>query len=258
VSLIVIPDPLVQISDFPDHVKCPTLFTPTTRAEFVARRKTWSCEGFPCTLYATAAPSGDHDGAPTPDPATRVCCPEARSSRTSVPSPEMNAILRPSGEKTPRPPVPRSWVSPDSTSIICRTPWPGCDAPAGTNRSTRSCRSSGDQSSRWLMLNAASASSTVRTAPVSVFAIWRGAFGGPPPGACAPITGCAATQSPSGDQTTGPFPAVRQDGAVARWGAVSGCWRRVVGACAYVVGCRGWPGRATYGGRRPCTTLRRR
>ena len=43
----------------------------------------------------------------------------------------------------------------------------------------------------------------------------------------------------------------RQDGAVALQGAASGRWRRVVGAYASVVGCRGWPGRATYGGRRP-------
>jgi hypothetical protein len=50
----------------------------------------------------------------------------------------------------------------------------------------------------------------------------------------------------------------RQDGAVARRAAASDCWQRVVGAYASVVGCRGWPGRATYGGRRPCTTLRRR
>ena len=34
-------------------------------------------------------------------------------------------------------------------------------------------------------------------------------------------------------------PALRQDGAVARGAAVSGCWRRVVGAYASVVGCRG-------------------
>ena len=53
-------------------------------------------------------------------------------------------------------------------------------------------------------------------------------------------------------------PLSRQDGAVALWGAASDRWRRVVGAYASVVGCRGWPGRATYGGRRPCTTLRRR
>src|SRR6266540_4908015 len=56
----------------------------------------------------------------------------------------------------------------------------------------------------------------------------------------------------------GELSATRQDGAVAASAAVSGCWRRVVGAYAFVVGCRGWPGRATYGGRRPCTTLRRR
>src|SRR5262249_17114615 len=49
----------------------------------------------------------------------------------------------------------------------------------------------------------------------------------------------------------------RQDGAVAPWAAASGLLRRVVGAYAFVVGCRGWPGRATYGGRRPCTSLRR-
>jgi len=48
-----------------------------------------------------------------------------------------------------------------------------------------------------------------------------------------------------------PATLLRQDGAVAPWGAVSGRWRRVVGACASVVGCRGAPGRATYGGRRP-------
>jgi hypothetical protein len=29
----------------------------------------------------------------------------------------------------------------------------------------------------------------------------------------------------------------------------------VVGAYAFVVGCRGWPGRATYGGRRPWASL---
>src|SRR5439155_10428775 len=33
----------------------------------------------------------------------------------------------------------------------------------------------------------------------------------------------------------------RQDGAVAPRAAVSGCWRRVVGAYANVVGCRGCP-----------------
>ena len=43
----------------------------------------------------------------------------------------------------------------------------------------------------------------------------------------------------------------RQDGAVARRAAVSGRWRRVVGAYAFVVGCRSGSGRATYGGRRP-------
>jgi len=33
----------------------------------------------------------------------------------------------------------------------------------------------------------------------------------------------------------------RQDGAVAPQAAASGCWQRVVGAHASVVGCRGWP-----------------
>src|SRR6266487_5314584 len=50
----------------------------------------------------------------------------------------------------------------------------------------------------------------------------------------------------------------RQDGAVAPRAAASDCRRRVVGAYASVVGCRSVSGRATYGGRRPCTTLRRR
>jgi hypothetical protein len=50
---------------------------------------------------------------------------------------------------------------------------------------------------------------------------------------------------------------VRQDGAVAPRAAASDSLTRLVGAYASVVGCRGWPGRATYGGRRPCTSLRR-
>jgi hypothetical protein len=45
--------------------------------------------------------------------------------------------------------------------------------------------------------------------------------------------------------------ALSQDGAVACWAAASGSLRRLVGAYAFVVGCRGVPGRATYGGRRP-------
>jgi hypothetical protein len=37
---------------------------------------------------------------------------------------------------------------------------------------------------------------------------------------------------------------------------MSGLLLAVVGAYAFVVGCRGGPGRATYGGRRPCVTVR--
>ena len=39
--------------------------------------------------------------------------------------------------------------------------------------------------------------------------------------------------------------------------AASDSLASVVGAYASVVGCRGGPGRATYGGRRPCSSLRR-
>ena len=46
-----------------------------------------------------------------------------------------------------------------------------------------------------------------------------------------------------------------QDGAVALRVAASGRLVRVVGACASVVGCRGGPGRATCGGRRPWSSL---
>src|SRR6266508_4355548 len=48
---------------------------------------------------------------------------------------------------------------------------------------------------------------------------------------------------------------LRQDGAVAPRAAASESLRKVVGACAFVVGCRGWPGSATYGGRRPWQVL---
>jgi hypothetical protein len=49
----------------------------------------------------------------------------------------------------------------------------------------------------------------------------------------------------------------RQDGAVAPRAGASDSLARLVGAYAFVVGCRGWPGRATYGGRRPWSSLRR-
>ena len=42
------------------------------------------------------------------------------------------------------------------------------------------------------------------------------------------------------------------DGVERSPSAAASDWRRVVGAYAFVVGCRGGPGRATYGGRRPC------
>src|SRR6266511_4025679 len=50
---------------------------------------------------------------------------------------------------------------------------------------------------------------------------------------------------------------LRQDGAVAPRATASDSLARLVGAYASVVGRRGVPGRATYGGRRPCTSLRR-
>jgi hypothetical protein len=82
----------------------------------------------------------------------------------------------------------------------------------------------------------------------------RGGAAAPSPSGCSSRCVTAPRRCP--EPSTGGTPRLRQDGAVAPPAAASDSLTRLVGAYASVVGCR-VPGRATYGGRRPCTSLRR-